>query len=259
MKINALKLFRIPAALILLCAFSPVASAGLFDDEEARRAILDLRQKVETLRTEDQLNSTRVGEEATAVRRSLLELQNQIELLRTELANLRGLNEQLSRELAETQRKQKDISQALDERFRQLEPIKVSVDSQEFLSSPDEKREFETTLSVFRKGEFAPVQKLLLNFIRRHPASGYVPSALFWLGNAQYATRDYNEAMINFNAIVDRVPTHLRAAEALLSVANCQVELKDLRGAKKTLEDLLINYPQSEAAEAAKERLSKFK
>ena len=79
MKINALKLFRIPAALILLCAFSPVASAGLFDDEEARRAILDLRQKVETLRTEDQLNSTRVGEEATAVRRSLLELQNQIE------------------------------------------------------------------------------------------------------------------------------------------------------------------------------------
>jgi TolA-binding protein len=65
--------------------------------------------------------------------------------------------------------------------------------------------------------------------------------------------------MINFYAIVERVPDHLRAAEALLSVSNCQIELKDLRAAKKTLEDLVKNYPQSEAATAAKERLSKLK
>jgi len=42
-------------------------------------------------------------------------------------------------------------------------------------------------------------------------------------------------------------------------VANCQVELKDLRGAKKTLEELVKNYPQSEASSAAKERLLKLK
>ncbi|HQS64074.1 tetratricopeptide repeat protein, partial [Acidovorax sp. 24-64-9] len=41
--------------------------------------------------------------------------------------------------------------------------------------------------------------------------------------------------------------------------ANCQIELKETRTARKTLEDLLRDYPQSEAAVAAKERLSRLK
>jgi tol-pal system protein YbgF len=243
----------------LAASFSSFASAGLFDDEEARRAILDLRQRVEALRVESEQSALRSADEAAALRRSLLDFQNQIELLKGDAAKQRGVNEQLSKELSEAQRKQKDISQAVDERFRQFEPIKVSVDGREFLASPSEKKDFESALVVFRKGDFAGVQNIFLDFIRRHPSSGYESSALFWLGNAQYATRNYKEAMINFYAIVERVPDHLRAAEALLSVSNCQIELKDLRAAKKTLEDLVKNYPQSEAATAAKERLSKLK
>jgi TolA-binding protein len=41
----------------------------------------------------------------------------------------------------------------------------------------------------------------------------------------------------------------------MLSIANCQVELKDPKTARKTLTDLIKTYPQSEAAVAAKERL----
>jgi TolA-binding protein len=50
-----------------------------------------------------------------------------------------------------------------------------------------------------------------------------------------------------------------RAPEAALSIANCQLELKDNRAARKTLEDLVRVYPQSEAAAAAKERLARLK
>jgi TolA-binding protein len=52
---------------------------------------------------------------------------------------------------------------------------------------------------------------------------------------------------------------HARAPEAALSIANCQLELKDSRAARKTLEDLVRAYPQSEAAAAAKERLVRLK
>ena len=51
----------------------------------------------------------------------------------------------------------------------------------------------------------------------------------------------------------------LRAPEAVLSIANCQIELKETKAARKTLEDLLKAHPQSEAASAAKERLSHLK
>jgi hypothetical protein len=42
----------------------------------------------------------------------------------------------------------------------------------------------------------------LPSFVKRYPQSGYVPSALFWLGNAQYATRDYTEAITNFRSLL---------------------------------------------------------
>jgi TolA-binding protein len=45
----------------------------------------------------------------------------------------------------------------------------------------------------------------------------------------------------------------------MLSIANCQVELKDVRGARKTLEDLAKAYPQSEAAQGVKQMLARLR
>jgi TolA-binding protein len=82
---------------------------------------------------------------------------------------------------------------------------------------------------------------------------------LLWLGNAQYATRNYKEAITNFRSLLTAAPNHPRAPEAMLSIANCQIELKDTRAARTTLESLLKTYPQSEAAQAGKERLARLK
>lgn len=254
-----MNMFRWTAVFILLCLGTASASAGLFDDEEARKAILDLRQRVDAVRLQSEQSAGRASDENAALRRSLLELQNQIETLRSEMAKLRGQNEQLARDVSDMQRRQKDIAQGVDERLRQFEPVKVTLDGREFLAEPAEKREFEAALAVFRKGDFANAQSSFIDFLKRYGQSGYAPSALFWLGNAQYATRDYKEAMINFRSLIAREPDHMRAPEAVLSIANCQIELKDTKGARKTLDDLIRAYPQSEAAGAAKERLPRLK
>src|SRR3990167_5487485 len=259
MEVDAVKIFRRIAAFVLLGLGAATAGAGLFDDEEARRAILDLRQRIAAVRPESAQGVSRVSDDTASFRRSLLDLQSQIETLRSEVATLRGLNEQLVRDVAELQRQQKDTAQGVNDRLRQFEPTKVTVDGREFMAEPAEKRDFEAALAVFRKGDFPAAQSVFLDFLKRYPASGYGPSALFWLGNAQYATRDYKEAMINFRSLIAREPENVRAPEAVLSIANCQIELKDTRGARKTLEDLIKAYPQSEAAMAAKERLPRLK
>lgn len=201
----------------------------------------------------------RSGDDNSQVRRSLLDLQTQIETLRMEHAKLRGQNEQLLRDVADLQRRQKDIAQGVDERLRQFEPVKVTVDGLEFQADADEKRDFEAALAVFRAGKFADAKTTFAGFVRQYPRSGYLPSARFWLGNAQYAAREYKEAIGNFKVLLSEAPGHARAPEAALSIANCQIELKETRTARKTLEDLLRDYPQSEAALAAKERLSRLK
>ena len=242
-------------ALTLSCAFVSTGHAALFEDDEARRAILELRQRVDVLQQVNQ----RSGDDNSQVRRSLLDLQTQIETLRMEHAKLRGQNEQLLRDVADLQRRQKDIAQGVDERLRQFEPVKVTVDGLEFQADADEKRDFEAALAVFRAGKFADAETAFAGFVRQYPRSGYLPSARFWLGNAQYAAREYKEAIGNFKMLLSEAPGHARAPEAALSIANCQIELKETRTARKTLEDLLRDYPQSEAAVAAKERLSRLK
>ena len=255
---------RIARCCLVLSLWSclGVSQAALFEDDEARRAILELRQSQRAL----QERLDRQGQEVKALsedngqlRRALLDFQAQIEALRAELSGMRGDKEVLLKDLADTQRRLKDQAQVVEERFRKFEPLTVSLDGIEFQADPAEKREFENALAVFRRGDFTPAANAFADFIRRYPQSGYVPQSLFWLGNAQYATREYKLAITNFRSLLSVAAQHPRAAEALLSIANCQVELKDTKAARKTLEDLVKDFPQSEAAAAAKERLSRLK
>ena len=257
---------RLAAAAGLALACLAPAQAALFGDDEARRAILELRQKLDANRAAADSANQRLAddlkkalEDNAQLRRSLLDLQNQIDAMRSDLARDRGRGEQLARDLSELQRQQKDTVQGVEDRLRKFEPIKVSLDGREFNAEPAEKRDYEAALAAFRKGDFVQAQGNFFDFVKRYPQSGYNPTALFWLGNAQYATRDYKEAVTNFRSMLVLSPDHPRAPEAALSIANCQVELKDARAARKTLEDLVKAYPQSEAAGAAKDRLAKLK
>ena len=275
-KRSAQILCRLAAVFIVFSVLQP-AHAGLFDDEEARKAILDLRARVDQNRqaadaqnaeikraqekTLQDANAAAAANEANAalLRRSLLDLQNQIEALRVELARLRGQDEQLTREVAEMQRRQKDLAQGVDERVRRFEPTKVQIDGREFNAEPAEKRDYDNAFALFRKPDYVAASNALIDFLRRYPQSGYAPSAYFWLGNAQYANKEYNPSLTNFRTLIATAPDHPKAPEAALAIANSQIELKAIPAARKTLEDLIKVYPQSEAAVAAKDRLAKLR
>jgi tol-pal system protein YbgF len=245
----------LPIALAAMLA-AGTANAALFEDEEARKAILDLRQRVD--QSVDQLR-TRQAEQGEQFRRSLLDLNNQIEALKAEIARLRGANEQLARDLAEVQRQQKDLRQIADDRLRKLEPQPVTLDGKEFVAEPDERRVYDEAMAQLRKGDFTAAATGFGAFLKRYPKSGYAESAQFWLGNAQYGKREYREAIGTFRALIAAAPESPRVPEALLSIANCQVELKDVAGARKTLDGLVKSHPKSEAAQAARERLATMK
>jgi TolA-binding protein len=60
-------------------------------------------------------------------------------------------------------------------------------------------------------------------------------------------------------AVVKNYPDHPKAPDAMLNIAVCKIELKDKAGAKKELQGLISQYPNTEAASAAKSRLSSLK
>jgi tol-pal system protein YbgF len=257
---TTLRLKTTLAGLALL--LSAAAQAQLFPDNEARKAVVELRQQLEQAKAEQakqQAVDKELTEQIQQLRRSLLDLNNQLETLKAELARQRGANEQLARDVSDVQRKQKDIAQGVDDRIRKLEPQKVSADGVEFLADAEEKRQYEEAFALFRGGDFSNAGNAFSAFIRKFPGSGYLASSRFWLGNALYAKRDLPGAMYVLRQFMNDAPDHPKVPEALLAVANCQSELKDNRAAKLTLNDLIKRFPQSEAALAGKERLASLK
>lgn len=247
------------ATAVALAALWPLQSHAFLSDDDARKAILELRQRVDANRLASEAATNEVRESQSTSRRSLLELSGQIDQLRAELARVRGQNEQLAREVSELQRQQKDVQTGIDERLRQVEPLRITHDSQNFTAAPAEKREFEAALEVLRRSEFEPAASAFSVFLRRYPESGYTASALYWLGNAQYASRAYKASMDSHRRLVTQFPAHMRSPEAMLAMANSQIELKDSRSARRTLEDLVKAYPDSEAAAAGRDRLARLR
>jgi tol-pal system protein YbgF len=264
---------RLPAlAAAATLALSALAGAGaahaqLFGDDEARKAIIELRDRFDAQRKQNDArlermsqDFARLAEETGApTRRALLDMSNQLETLRQEQARQRGQAEQLARDLSELQRQQKDALVAFDERLRQLEPSKVTLDGQDFRVRPDERTEFDNAMEFVRKASFDAAANAFTAFIKRHTQSGYLPAAHFWLGNAQYANSAFKEAIDAYRRMLQLAPDHFRAPEARLAIANCQIELKDTKSARRTLEDLIKAFPQSEAANTAKDRLARLR
>jgi tol-pal system protein YbgF len=263
MSMTALRARSLLAAGFLALAAAGPAHAGLFDDDEARRAILELRKQLEQsneqARARQNEQMTQMSAQIDQLKRSLLDLNGAIDAQRADNAKLRGQIEELARVVAEVQRKQADIVQGVDERIRKVEPQKVSVDDKEFSVDPEEKRSYDDALAGFRKGEFDRAATGFSGLLKRFPNTGYRSSALFWLGNAQYAKRDYKEAIASFRSLVAAAPESPRAPEALLAIANCQAELKDPKAARRTIDELVKTYPRSEAAQAGRERLASLK
>ncbi|MDQ5925078.1 tol-pal system protein YbgF [Aquabacterium sp.] len=241
-----------PWVFVMMTALGPLsAHAALFGDDEARRAILDLRQ----LRTQDREAHSALSAQVDQLKRSLLEMHGQLEQMRADLARQRGQEELLLRDVAELQRRLKDAQTAQEERLRLLEPQPVTVDGKTFKALTDETRTFDDALAHLRAADFAAGAGGLNKLLQSHPQTGYRESAWYWLGNAHYGLRAYKPAIQAFKQLVDQAPDHARTPEALLSIGNCHLELKDNPSARKVLEQLIKQYPQTEAAQAARDRL----
>lgn len=247
--------------LVVLAALAASPAHALFGDDEARKAILDLRKQVQDM--EKRLQDTQgkgndLGgrlERLEGAQRGQLEFANQMDALRQEIAKLRGQVDQLANEVATAQKRNKDFYTDIDARLKKLEPSSVSVDGRPAMVDRSEQAAFDAAISQFRSSDFRGAAVSLQSFIARYPASAYAPAAYYWLGNSQYQLKDYKGAILSQQTVVDRYADSTRAPDALLNIAASQIELNDRRGARTTLQRIIKDYPDTEAARLAKERL----
>ncbi len=214
---------------------------AIFSDDEARKAILEMRKSVQ------------------ASQGAILDLQNQIEKLRTENAQLRGQIESLQKQTDDLTKNQKTYYQDLDNRLTRFEPQTIEVEGVTGVVQAGERSAYEEALNAFQNNQVKKADSDLTAFIRKYPSSPYLPLALFWSGNTKYALKDYNGSINQLQTLISRFPGHQRVPAAMLTLGNANLESGKKAVAKKVLSDLITKYPDSEAAKEAKPIVANIK
>ncbi len=243
-------------ATLLATLWAVQAQAGLFDDEEARRQILDIKAK----------NEARFDQQAKAQ----LDLSGQISRQAEEIANLRGQVETLMYELDTAKKRQQDFYIDLDSRLRKLESgaaapngtVSSNGDSGNASAAPArdpaaEAEAYEAALGQFKAGKYKEAANAFAGFVQKFPDSDLAPNAQFWLANAWYAQGNCYKTIENHSVVVQKYANSPKAPDALLAIATCQKEVGNANGAKRSLETLVARYPGTPAADTAQQRLKK--
>ena len=222
MRTNTLSWRCVSSCLLLMSSVLLSPSALAFTDDEARKAILDLRQQIRTMNEANQ--------------RARIQLSDQIEALGQEIVRLRGDLEQLGR----------PAGAGGAAGGRPADPRS---------QDPREQAAFEQSIESFRKAQYKETVQNLTAFLTLYPDSKLAPTAQFYLGSSRFAMKDFKGAITTLQAMVQKFPTEPRAADALLMVASSQIELNNRAGAKTTLQRIVKDYKGTPAADTATKRL----
>jgi tol-pal system protein YbgF len=221
-----------------LCLIASSNAWALFADDDARKAILDLRKSLATTQ---------------------LELQGQIDKLKVENAELRGKIEVLEKQGEDIGASQKTYYQDLDTRLGNFEPRTEIIEGVSGTVQPGEKKAYDDALKTFQTGSLKKADSDFTAFMKKYSDSPYMPLALFWSGNSKYANKDYTGAIAQLQSLIKRYPNHPRIPSAMLTLGNAQLETGNKTAAKKTFGEIVSKYPDTEAAKDAQKLLAAIK
>lgn len=248
----------------LAALFQGAAKAALFDDDEARKQINQLKSQSEARQKsiEERLSAidAKLSQLDSSGQNRVVDLAQMIDSLRQDVAKLRGQIEVLANQADTLERRQKDLYVDLDTRLRKIEQTQTQLQdkmSQGERSAAAEKQAYETALNQFKLGNYQLSITNFQNFMTTFSSSELLPSAQYWIGNAYYAMRDYKSAIAAQQKVVRLWPENPKSPDALLNIASAQTELGQSREARETLRALVKKYPSSPASEQAKQRLSR--
>jgi tol-pal system protein YbgF len=285
--VSTIKYVRFASALCAALLAAP-ASAGMFDDDVARRAIAEQTKRVdEQSRRFDEL---KLQSESVAGRMSkieeqlknqpVLDLASQMELLRQEIKSLRGQLEVLSNSVEGSAKRQRDMYVDLDTRLRRFEqqpppapapaapaapaagaaaggPVATAPTTTG--ATPEENQAYDAAQNQRRIGNYPAAITAFQQFIAQHPKSTLAPRAQYWIGDSYYNLRDFKSAIASQQKLLAMFPESSSVPDAMLNLASSQIELGDGSTARKTMDGLVARYPTSEAAEKARRRLATLK
>ena len=209
----------------------------------------------------------------------MLDVLRQMDDMRAEIRALRAQIEEMQHQEDESARSGRTRYLDLDARLQRLEaanqpppndpavppadaiptsgatPAPAAAPAKPVPATAEEKAAYDAALAALKAGQYVDSARLFADFLARHPNGLYAPNALYWLGESYYVTENYPLAAEQFRALIERYPAHDKTPGGMLKLGLSQLGMKQSGEGRATLQAVVKQYPGSDAARAAQQRL----
>ncbi len=110
-------------------------------------------------------------------------------------------------------------------------------------------------MSLVRAEKYEDGREVLNEFLAQNKTAPLAPNALYWIGESYYGEKRFAQAILTFKEVTQNYPKHHKAAAALLKIGFSYDKLGDAANARFYLQALIDEYPDSEPAKLARQRL----
>ena len=226
--------------------------------------------------------------------RAMLDMIQQVEEISEEVGLLRGDIEVQGNDINEIKKRQRELYLDIDRRLRDIESgataaapkgqiivpkVDSTVSSTSSQQTPsvapatqtstpaptpsvtqsEEKAAYQAAFDTLKEGRYKQAKTELSAFLKKFPNSSYAGNAQYWLGEAQYVTRNFEQGIIEFEKVINKYPGSNKLPDAMLKLGYTFYELKQFPQAKAILQDLRSRFPQATAARLATKRLDRIR
>jgi tol-pal system protein YbgF len=172
----------------------------------------------------------------------------------------------LETRLAKTEEDLKAQGEALKAREEAVKQLRETLEAQEKTASDGFtegavaesdaiRKDYEAAWRTLDKKDYRAAINRFKEFIKKYPKSALVGNAQYWIAESHYALREFDQAIIEFDAVRRKYPRAEKAPAALLKQGFAFAELGEKINARLILQEVVEKYPQSPEAVRARQRL----
>ncbi len=264
-------------AVVLIClSFLTGCLPPTGDQLRMEKDLAEMKRRLARLEMQDAAASSNQATSGDAQQRQVAELLAGLDNLRVEFQSINGRLDDLGRT---NQQLQEDLQLTKDDLGLRLADIASRVDQLEQRPSAEQQpapsqqtkpaaavkaEAKETAEELYQRGldlirnesRFSEGLELLKSFAEKYPQHDLYVNAQYWIGEALYGEKKYEQAILQFQDVISKHHQHPKASAAMLKQALAFNALGDLQNARTTMQKLLQDYPDSPQAEAAKKFLA---
>ncbi|MEA1970402.1 MAG: tol-pal system protein YbgF [Thermodesulfobacteriota bacterium] len=198
--------------------------------------------------------------------------------LRDSVQKLRGTTERLKVKIAalEAKTKEKNLNDSLADISNRLEYLESSLgmdkggnqkgEVEKEKPLPIKKGEvtgkeeaYSNAYRIFKNGKYDLAKEEFQKFLKFFPDTEYSDNAQFWIGECDYFEGRYEEAIVEYDGVIQNYPKGNKVPSAFLKQALSFLKLGDKTSAKLLLQRIIKDYPNTTPARVARKRLVNIK